>query len=218
MSAPNPISKALQEKLNTVELEVRKLHFKWIFFVQLFADPKRVQILNATACSLFQSVEESMLFDILLSITRLTDPPKSSGQENLSFANFIQEIPDGSLRTQVESLLCQVKEKTKEIRIWRDKKLSHNDLQNTLGSFPLPPIQKKDLTDSLDHIRGIMNRIHGHFSDTTVLYEQAITSGDGDALLFYIRYGLDAFEEDKRNRNIDRIRKLRSQAIGGEQQ
>jgi hypothetical protein len=204
-----PMPPTLEEKLKAIDLEVRNLHFKWKFFSQLFTDPNRVKILNATAASLFQSVEDSMLSDILLSVARLTDPPKSLGQENLSFENLIQEMPSGSLQTEVVNLLSQIKEKTQDIKTWRNKKLSHNDLQKALGSFSLPPIQKKDLTDTLRLIPNIMNLIHRHFSDTMVMYEMCITSNDGDALLFYLEYGLDAWEEDKRNHNVDRLHKLR---------
>jgi hypothetical protein len=200
---------ALQEKLNAIDIEVRNLHFKWKFFSQLFTDSHRIKILNATAASLFQSVEDSMLSDILLSIMRLADPPKSMGQENLSFENLIQEMPNGSLRTEVVNLLSQIKQKTKDIKTWRDKKLSHNDLQKALGSFSLPQIQKKDLTDTLGLIPRIMNLIHGHFTDTEVKYEMCITSQDGDSLLFYLEYGMDAWEEDKRSQNMDRFHKLR---------
>jgi hypothetical protein len=204
-----PMPPAFEKKLKAIDLEVRNLHFKWKFFSQLFTDPNRVKILNATAASLFQSVEDSMLSDILLSIMRLTDPSKSSGKENLSFENLIGEIPNGSLRTKVMMLLPLIKEKTKDIKTWRDKKLSHNDLQKALGSFSLPQIQKKDLTDTLELIPRVMNLIHGHFSDTTIMYEMCITSNDGNNLLFYLEYALDVWEEDKNNHNMDRLHKLR---------
>jgi hypothetical protein len=203
-----PMPPALEEKLKAIDLEVRNLHFKWKFFSQIFTDPSRVAILNATAASFFQSVEDSMLLDILLSITRLTDPPKSVKRENLSFENLLQEIPNGSLCAQVVNLLSEIKQKTKDIKTWRDKKLSHNDLQKALGGFSLPPIQKKDLTDSLALIPKIMNLIYGHFSDMEVKYEMCVTCQDGDSLLFYLKYGLDAWEEDKRNHNVDRLHKL----------
>ena len=149
-----------------------------------------------------------MLSDILLSIARLTDPPKSFKQENLSFENLIQEMPDSSLRMEVVNVLSQIKGKTKDIKTWRDKKLSHNDLQKALGSFSLPPIQKKDLTDALELIPRIMNLIHRYFTNTTVMYEMCVTSNDGDALIFYLEYALDVWKEDKLNHNMDRLHKL----------
>ena len=70
MVKTKPIPPLLDEKLKAIDVEVRNLFFKWTFFKQLFTDPKRVEILNATASALFQSVEDSMLSDILLSIAR----------------------------------------------------------------------------------------------------------------------------------------------------
>ena len=213
MEKDMPMPPTLQEKLKAMDLEVQRLHFKWKFYSQLFTDPERAKILNATAGLFFHSVEESMLFDILLSIMRLADPSQSFGKQNLSFENILAEIPDHSLRAKAEGILSQINEKTKAIKIWRDKKLSHNDLQKALGSFSLPPIQKKELTDTLEHISEIMNLIHGHFSDTMVAYADCVTSSDGDSLLFYLEYGLDVWNEDKRNHNVDRLHKLNRKRI-----
>lgn len=116
MGKCNPIPQALEEKLKAIDVEVRNLYFKWQFFSQLFTDAQRVAILNATASSLFQSIEDSMLSDILLAIARLTDPKKSVGKENLSFDNLLQEIPQGSLRMQIVDLLAKIKQKTREMR------------------------------------------------------------------------------------------------------
>jgi hypothetical protein len=209
---------ALDEKLKAIDIEVRNLYFKLKFFnqlfTQLFTDPKRVEILKATAASLFQSIEESMLFDILLSIARLTDPPRSVVRENLSFKNLLQEMPNGPLRMEIDILLSNIKQKTKDLETWRNKKLAHNDLQKkALGAFFLPPIQKKDLADILEMIPKAMNLIYRHFTDTEVRYDMCITSHDGDSLLFYLEYGLDAWEEDKRNQNLDRLHKLRKKRL-----
>jgi hypothetical protein len=209
METSRPIPPALEEKLKAIDLEVRNLYFKLKFFNQLFTDPNRIETLKATALLLFQSIEESMLFDILLSITRLTDPSKSFGKENLSFENLLEEIPDNPLRIEIKNLLSQIKQKAKDIEIWRNKKLGHNDLQKALGDFSLPPIQKKDLADILELIPKVMNSILGYFKDEEIRYEMCVTSQDGDSLLFYLEYGLVAWEEDKRNHNLDRLNKLR---------
>jgi hypothetical protein len=78
----------------------------------------------------------------------------------------------------------------------------------------LPPIQKKDLTDTLELIPRVMNLISRHFNDTMVMYEMCVTSNDGDALLLYLEYGLDAWEEEvKQNKNLDRLHKLRKRRV-----
>jgi hypothetical protein len=127
-----PMPPAVQKKLEAIDLEVRNLYFKWKFFSQLFTDPYRVSILNAAAGSLFQSIEDSMLSDILLSIMRLTDPPKSMRHENLSFGNLIQEISNGPLRTELSDLAELIKPPGWNCRTSKGK--------TTVGrrSYPLP--------------------------------------------------------------------------------
>src|SRR4029077_4062984 len=82
-SAP-PIPSALQEKLTAIDNEVVLLHFKWTYLMQLFGTEKHLAVINAAAPSIFSVIEEAMFADILLTLMRLVDPPKSSNQENLS--------------------------------------------------------------------------------------------------------------------------------------
>ncbi len=56
-----------------------------------------------------------------------------------------------------------------------------------------------------------MNLIHGHFFDTSVLYDQCITEKDGKTLLFHLNYGLDCWTEDREKRDFARARKLRKE-------
>ena len=78
-SAP-PIPPALKEKLEAVDREVVLLHFKWTYFKQLFSTEKGLAIINATVPSIFSVIEEAMFTDVLLSLMRLVDPPKSSNR------------------------------------------------------------------------------------------------------------------------------------------
>jgi HEPN superfamily AbiU2-like protein len=167
---------------------------------------------NATAPSIFSVIEEAMFADILLAVMRLVDPPKSSNQPNLSLRSLAAEILDPDLRSRVEAIEVEIRNKAKDIKIWRDKKLAHNDLLRHLKkSAPLPAIQISELTDALSLIRKAMNLIHGHFSDAAVLYDQCITEKDGNALLFYLQYGLESWNEDREKGDLSRARKIRRQ-------
>jgi hypothetical protein len=204
-----PISAVLQKRLVAIDLEVRDLHFKWKFFEQLFTEKQRHEILNATAPSLFGYIQDLMLNDIILCIARLTDPFKSSGRENLSFDSILAEIDDSSVRIEASEIISKIKTKTKAIRVWRNKKLAHNDLKKAVGGNPLPPIYIIELSEMLKLTSQIVNIIYKRFQDTEVRHDLCVTSGDGDSLMFYLEYGLDVWEEDKRNHNVDRLHKLR---------
>ena len=149
-----------------------------------------------------------MLNDIILCIARLTDPFKSSGRENLSFDSILAEIDDSSVRIEASEIISKIKTKTKAIRVWRNKKLAHNDLKKAVGGNPLPPIYIIELSEMLKLTSQIVNIIYKRFQDTEVRHDLCVTSGDGDSLMFYLEYGLDVWEEDKRNHNVDRLHKL----------
>jgi AbiU2 len=207
-----PIPRGLQEKLDAVDREVVLLHFKWTYFRQLFGTEKGVAIINATASSIFSVIEEAMFADILLTLMRLVDPPKSSNRPNLSLRSLALDIPDRPLKEQFDALEIQIRAKTQDIKIWRDKKLAHNDLLRLLKqTAPVPPIQIPELTEALSLIREAMNLIHSFFFDRAVLYDQTITEKDGKQLLFHLSYGLDCWTEDKEKGNFARARKLREQ-------
>jgi hypothetical protein len=151
-----------------------------------------------------------MFADILLTLMRLVDPPKSNNQNNLSLRNLVADISDQALSDQIALLESQVRAKTQDIKVWRDKRLAHNDLLRLLNkSAPVPPIQISELTSALALVREALNLIHGHFFDTTVLYDQCITEKDGNQLVFYLNYGLEYWAEDKEKRDFARAKKWR---------
>ncbi len=208
-----PISATLQKRLDAVHLEVCELHFKWKFFSQLFTEKQRFEILKSTAPSLFSYIQDLMLHDIILCIARLTDPLKSKGQANLSFDSILAEIGDQSLRAEVSEIISTIKAKTGAIRDWRNKKLAHNDLAKAIEGKSLPPIYIADLSDVLKLTGQVLNIFYTRFQDTEVRYDDCVTSGDGDSLMFYLEYGLDAWEEDKSNHNLNRLDKLREKRM-----
>ena len=178
--------------------------------MQLFGKEKHLPVINATAPAIFRVIEDAMFADILLALMRLVDPPKSKNQSNLSVRSLVADISDESLRHQVADLESQVRAKTQDIKVWRDKKLAHNDLLRLLKkSAPVAPIQINELTSALALVREALNLIHRYFFDTTVLYDQCITEKDGNDLLFYLNYGLECWTEDKDKRDFARSMKWR---------
>jgi hypothetical protein len=207
-----PIPDELRDKLTAIDREITLLHFKWTYLMQLFGKQKHVAVINATAPAIFSVIEETMFTDILLTLMRLVDPPASAAQTNLSLRSLAADISDTTLKNQVERLEAQVRAKAQDMKVWRDKKLAHNDLLRHLKKGgQLPPIQIAELTSALALIREAMNLIHGHYFKTTVLYDQCITEKDGNKLVFYLNYGLECWLEDKEKRNFSRAKKWRKE-------
>jgi S1-C subfamily serine protease len=64
----------LDNKIKAIDAEVLQLHYKWKYFKQIFGTNEKVALLNNTAQVFFGYLWNSMLFDILLSFSRLLDP------------------------------------------------------------------------------------------------------------------------------------------------
>lgn len=176
--------------------------------MQLFGKEKHVAVLNATAPAIFTSIQETMLTDILLTVMRLVDPPGSGERKNLSLRTLAADISDTGLKEQVERLEEQLRAKAENIKIWRDKKLAHNDLLRQLKKAdPLPAIQVAELKSALALVREALNLIHGYYFDRVVMYDQCITEKDGNALLFYLNYGLESRREDIERKDFSRAKK-----------
>ena len=142
---------------------------------------------------------------------RLIDPAGSNDKMNLSLRSLFEDIPDENLRKQVEEMENQIRDKTSDVKTWRDKKLAHNDLLRLLKkSDPVPPLQISELTAAMELVRKAMNSIHRFFLQPHVMYDQCVTQKDGNDLIFYLNYGLECWREDIQKRNFDRARRLRA--------
>jgi len=68
-----------------LENELIWLHHKWDQYLKLFGrSEKQIIILNETANGFFGLVQMVLFEDIILHISRLTDPSKTFGKKNLS--------------------------------------------------------------------------------------------------------------------------------------
>ncbi|HTX20971.1 MAG TPA: hypothetical protein VMD27_03775 [Candidatus Aquilonibacter sp.] len=188
----------LQDKIKAIDNEVLRLHQKWKLPKQVFGSDKKVAFLNEAAPVFFSYVFNSMLFDVVLSFSRLLDPRASCGDENLSFKNLLSEISDSSLRAELSKLISELENKTLAIETWRNKKLAHNDLSHALNNISMPPIQVNEVTEALAIIREIMKILRQRYNFPAMLYEISLLHdpGDGKSLMYHLKYGFEAFKED----------------------
>lgn len=105
--------------------EVALIYQKWGQFVELFGtSPERVDLLNKAAPTLFRTVQDSLLGDLLLHLARLTDPPQSVRKSNLSLRR-LQEVVIGSpVEAGVEASTSKAVTATAFARDWRNRRLS----------------------------------------------------------------------------------------------
>lgn len=181
------------------------LHANWLIFEQLFAaGEERVELLNEFAPIFFRLCQDSFSDNVILSIARLTDPPKSAGKDTLSFEQLISKVDPAKYPVLLSTLsqrFIDLKASCQPIRNVRNRRLAHNDLLVALSSDPnpLPDILKDEVDDILRGIRELMNAVWAYFNPDSELGYDVIMPNDGEAIIA-------ALEKAKKYREIGRRR------------
>jgi len=163
------------------------LQFKWQEYVELYGtNPERIELLNEAAPSFFHHLQDVLLDDILLHISRLTDRSKSFGKENLTFAALPGYI-DGEMKIEIQLLVDQAIDSAAFAKDWRNRRLAHHDLKLALdgSAKPLLPLSRRTIKETLAALHEVLNRISEIYFDTE-LFQEVFDSGMGAEHLLYV--------------------------------
>ncbi len=180
--------------------ELVRLHSKWDEYVELFGTkPSRLELLNSSAPLFFRTVQDSLWESTLIQITRITDPLKSCGRDNLSITRLAC-IVDIELKGIISEKINVAVEKTKFCRDWRNRRIAHNDLSLALdsGAVPLEPASRANIKDALKSIVSVLNIIEEHYMDNTTDFDVIKGCYGAEALLYVLDDGLRASKERKK--------------------
>ena len=124
-------------------------------FQELFGTAERVKLLNALGGGLFWDVQQMFWNDLMLRLTRLTDPPKSAGKDNLTVRKLPTRCEDPDLKEEVEGLVREAVEATAFARDWRNRRIGHSDLARAIDPSPEPLEQA-----TLPRVKAALDGVH----------------------------------------------------------
>jgi hypothetical protein len=167
--------------------EVAWLHVKWQEYRELFGTSReRIELLNRAAPAFFNFLQAVLFEDVLLHITRLTDPPQSrKDKDNLTLRRLSALLPAPGLKLRVDQLLDQAKQKSEFARDRRNRWIAHRDLLTVRNQSPQPlaKASREAVEQALGAIRDVMNEVESHYENRRVAYEQSIEPLGGAAAL-----------------------------------
>lgn len=186
---------ALGEVFHALHNELVWVFDKWREYTALFAtSEERIDLLNASAARFFGFLQHALWEDVLLHLSRLTDPPESVRKPNLTLRRLPDLIADAALKARVEQLVSDVLHKTEFARDWRKRYLAHRDLPLALdkGAAPLAPASERQVVEAMEAMAAALNAVHEHFVKFEIRF--TVPGGPGDALdlLHLLRDGLAA--------------------------
>jgi hypothetical protein len=174
--------------------EAARLHLKWNEYRALLK-PSAVRALNATAPGFFWLTQNAWWHDIVLHICRMTD----RGSDKLAFDKMIKLLPTRPLRDDATARLKAVLTAVEPLRELRDRYVAHRNFDDALGrpAKPTPEPEHADAQAAIDALDEFLHAIDHKFTDReAILYEHLDVHGGADSLLWFLRRGLKARDDD----------------------
>ena len=154
-----------------------ELHVLWQQYRQLFgSETETVHMLNRIAALFFKIVQDELWDSVLLSISRMTDPPRTGTKKNLTIWSLPPLIADVTLRADLEFLCRTAVTEALFAREHRNKRIAHQDHEylSNRDVNPLGEISRQRVESMIGALRAVMNRLNAHFCDITFMYERFV--------------------------------------------
>lgn len=153
------------------------LHDIWAQYVYLFNESEeRIRLLNACARWFFGTTQRLMMREVILGISRLTDPRKTGKHANLVLSSLLDDPGINhhqGLRAELEKAIEKVKVAAAPIRHHRDKYIAHLDEGTAVEAtrHPLPGIKKGLIRQVIDDMGAVYNMHGSRTRDSHAFFE-----------------------------------------------
>jgi len=184
---PNPINDVFHE----LDYELTIAHMKWEVYIALFGrDKETIDMLNEFASLPFRFFQDSLRDSVILSLSKLVDPPKTKkGYEYSSFKKLISTIDTklyGDLKKKLKRKLKDVEKACSDIRQVRHKRISHNAFKLRYSALKEP--SRKEIKIALQRASEFLNMVPSYFGDTPMAYEIQFDAKEAcELMLHYIK-------------------------------
>lgn len=169
--------------------DVAWLQSKWRLYHGLFGSQESVALLSDLAPGCFDMIQDALLTDVIVSITRLSDPVRSAGRSNLSLSALIARLGENG---GLASLLSDFQAACEPVRRHRNRRVAHNDLRACLAPDhdPIPGVSGKQIDRICQLSEQLVREAYSTFSDGDLSFEPVVPAGDASDLLYWLRAGL----------------------------
>lgn len=162
-----------------IRYEVILLHFKWSEFEELYSQEDRVELMNKIAPNFYFYLQNLLLDDVILGITRLTEP-KTDKQGNTRLTLWtLVNFTNPPLKGELSKLLKKIKEEASFSYDRRNRKIAHFDQDLALNEHaePLEIASRDRINGVMDSIAELMNLVERHYMDATTHYRIGSQAG-----------------------------------------
>jgi hypothetical protein len=177
-----------------------RLNANWQIYIQLFTvSEERYTVFNATAPGFFKLLQDVLVDNAVISLSRLTDPAHFQSLPRL--VKLIKSQVSPAFHRELSSDLAELRSACEDIRTHRNKRVAHKAVkpgEPHLEPVPtkLPSLTRKKIEQAMASSANLLNKVLAHFEDKEQLYVPIIR-GDADALFHFVEKGYTAGEAEK---------------------
>lgn len=162
-------------------------YLTWDMYESLYMESEeQIELLNRTAGIFFNRLQAFLYREMFLSLSRITDPPSSAGDENASLRQLVNQLEPHITAGEYETISAATDDAervTAKIRDYRHKVVAHKDLGATLGEADVPSVVTEDVESALNVLGETLNEIRGLFQDGTTHFEAPAHVGGVNSLV-----------------------------------
>jgi hypothetical protein len=188
------MSASIADLLEYIHREVAYAAFGVKVLDTVYIAPEGKEIMELSAPGFFEITNIALQRDVFLALARLTDPPKTSGFENISIRRLVNSLPadlDAAMRSGLDAEVAELEKRAEPVREWRMKYLAHNDLGRGLGEA-LATVSIEVVRDVLHRIAAIVTEVGRIMNPQRyTLPAEVMHVGGGKRLLRVLRQGLE---------------------------
>jgi hypothetical protein len=188
--------------------EVIWIKHKWIEYRELYGtNETRIELMNYSAPWLFFIIQKVLFEDILLGLSKITDPPGTGKDETTTLRVIPQFIHDANLKNNVQRCLTTIISHTDFCRDWRNRVIAHKDRKLTLddpNSKPLQTANRLKVQDAITSIENLINVIEQHYFNSQTAFHFLDSDRGALSLLELLNDGVKfRAERDKALKEIE---------------
>ena len=141
----------------------------WTFYTiqeyrKIFLDNDNSKIINASAHHFFSNYQRLFWNNIILSISRLFDPPQQRKFNNLTVYEVAQFAENNKLQCacEIKSTIDKIKNNNLQtIKLWRNKMFAHRDIETALNyNYQDMKVHLDDIEEIMKNIGDCLNKIY----------------------------------------------------------
>jgi hypothetical protein len=190
---------SVAEVFDALKGKVLTAHARWTLALQLFGSRDTVRFLYGFADVFFNEVKQTILADVFLKLSQLTDSARMGRYENLSLHRLIDvvEADDAKVAAKLglNEMIQSMESACKHVREMRNQTIAHSDWSRRKVARPVT--NKNEVDEALSLAARIMNAVEIHYLQSQTTYTPYPGSGDGERLVYHLQTYAKLLDETK---------------------